>query len=526
MLDLLIQNGTVYDGTGKAGVRRNIGVQDGKIVSVGGGELPEAREVMNAEGLAVSPGFIDCHTHSDAQIFLGDARRTAKLLQGNTTEIAGQCGSSRAPFLPDAPFDSPETRRVLAASTVFPSYRDFKDAVGKLDIGTNQLCFFGHKAIRSSILGMETRPATPNELDRMKALVDECMEEGAPGMSTGLVYAPSCYSTEEELVELLKEVGKYGGMYTTHIRGEGDTVLDAIAEAIRIGEKAGVPVNISHFKCMFPQNYDKADRMLEMVDEANARGVSVSMDAYPYTATSAGSTSALPPSFLSMGIPALSEWMGTKEGVAALREAVEHPTEVWENPIRNIGAKNFLITRASVTMEAVGKRVSEYAEMKGLDEIEAFADLFHRNRCDMTDIRFTMKEENLEKIYRHPCCLVGSDGLYAGGTMLAHPRAFATFPRYLGRYVREKKVLPLEEAIHRLTGQAAERYRLKDRGFIRDGYVADITVFDPDTVMDHATYENPFLLNTGIRRVLVAGRTRVLEGQPVGVENGVLLSWK
>lgn len=344
-------------------------------------------------------------------------------------------------------------------------------------------------------------------------------------MSTGLVYAPSCYGTEEELVELLRVVGRYGGMYTTHIRGEADTVVEALEEALRIGERAGVPVNISHLKAMFPQNYHKVDVMLEMIDDANARGADVTMDAYPYDATSSPAASALPPSFLSRGIPAVSDFLGTREGVEALREAVTHPTEDWENPIKNIGAENFIITRAPVTTEAQGMRVSEYAEMKGLDDIEAFADLYSRNRCDMTDVRFNMLEENVEKIYRHPKCLVGSDGLYYGGGELAHPRAFATFPRYLGRFIREKGVLSLAEGIRRLTGQAAERYRIKGRGFIREGFDADITVFDPDTVIDRATYNDPFLPNVGIKYVVVNGQIRVADGVLTGDGNGKFITW-
>ena len=525
MLDILIKNGTVYDGSGSEGGRKNVGVLDGKIVFPAGEELPEAKKVIDAEGLAVAPGFIDAHSHSDGQIYT-EPSRMSKLLQGNTTEIAGQCGSSRMPWLPDAPFDSEETKDLFVSSHDYPSYAAYKADMRKRKFGTNQMCFTGHRSIRASILGMQLRPATATELDRMKGLLAECMEEGSPGMSTGLVYAPSCYSTEEELVELLKVVARYGGIYTTHIRGEGDTVLEALEEAIRIGEKAGVSVNISHFKAMFPQNFDKVDRMLELVDEANRRGNSVTMDAYPYTATSAGTKSALPPSFLSMGIPALSEWLGTKEGVDALRKAVTEQTEVWENPIKNIGAKNFLITDAAVTKEVVGRRVSDYAAMKGLDEVEAFADLFSKNRCRMTDIRFTMLEENLEKIYRHPCCMVGTDGMYAGGKGLAHPRSFATFPRYLGRYIREKKVLSLAEGIRRMTGMTAERYHVKDRGFIREGYAADLTIFDPETVIDGATYENPFLPNKGILYVTVGGELRVENGTPVGEDCGAFLTWR
>ncbi len=523
MLDILIKNGTVYDGSGAAGEVRDVGVLNGKIVFPEKGCAAGAKKEIDASGLAVSPGFIDVHTHADEQIYCEPSRKS-KLLQGNTTEIAGQCSFSRAPYLEDAPFDSEETRLKITLSPTYPSFESYRKDMESRKIGTNLMSFVGHRSIRASVLGMQNRPATPDELDRMKGLLAECMESGAPGMSTGLVYAPSCYAPEEELVELLKVVGRCGGMYTTHIRGEADTVLDALAEALRIAERAEVPVNISHIKAMFPQNYHKMDEMLEMIDRANSRGMSVTTDAYPYDATSSPATSALPPSFLARGIPALSEFLGTKEGVEALRRAVTRQTEDWEKPIKNIGAKGFFIADAAVTKEAIGKRVSEYAEMKGLDEIEAFADLYSRNRCEMVDVRFNMLEENVEKAYRHPECLVGSDGLY-NGTGLAHPRAFATFPRYLGRFIREKKVLPLAEGISRITGRAALRYRIKERGFIREGYAADITIFDPERIIERATYENPFLPNEGIRCVIVNGQVRAFEGSLTGEENGTFLTW-
>ena len=524
MLDILIKNGTVYDGTGSEGVRRDVGIKDGVIVFPDT-EAAEAEKVVDASGFAVTPGFIDVHTHADEQIY-GEPSRASKLLQGGTTEIAGMCSFSRAPYLEDAPFDSEETSLRIALEPTFPSYAAYRAHMDERELGTNMLCFVGHRAIRASVLGMQSRPATAAELDRMKGLLAECMEEGAPGMSTGLVYAPSCYGTEDELIELLRVVGRYGGMYTTHIRGEADTVVDALAEALRIGEAAGVPINVSHLKAMFPQNYDKADRMLEMIDEANARGADVTFDAYPYAATSSPTMSALPPSFLTDGIPALCERLATKEGVEALREAVTHPTELWENPIGNIGVENFLITKAPGTPEAVGKRVSEYAKMRGLDGVSAFAEIYSLSRGDVTDVRFNMSEENVAKIYTHPKCLVGSDGLYYGGAELAHPRAFATFPRYLGRFIRERKVLPLAEGIHRLTGQAAERYHIDRRGFIREGYFADITVFDPDTVADRATYEDPFAPNVGIKCVIVNGKIAADDGALTGEKNGAFLTWK
>lgn len=526
MLDLLIKNGTIYDGTGAEGRKGALGIRNGRIILLPDGELPEAKEVFDATGLAVSPGFIDVHSHSDAQVLPGlDSERGSKLLQGNTTEIAGQCGSSRFPFLPDMPADE-ETRKWVMGKFHFLSYAEFADFMNSISFGTNQMCFTGHKALRSSVAGMSNLPLTPAELEREKAILEETMRSGSLGMTTGLVYAPSCYSTEEELVELLKVVARYGGIYSTHLRGEGDTVLEAAAEAIRLGEKAGVPVNISHFKQIFPQNYAKVDRMLEMVDEANRRGMSVTFDAYPYTATSSNTASALPPSYLSKGIPALVERLSTKEGVEELRKDVYEPTETWENPIKNIGAENFLIVSAPSTPEAVGKRVSEYALMHGLDEIEAFADLYVRNRCGTTDCRFNINEDNLEKIYRHPCCMVGSDGLFAGVNPVTHPRAFGTFPRYLGRFIREKKVLPLPEAIRRLTGMAAERYHVPERGFLKDGYVADVTVFNPDTVIDRATYEKPNLENEGIELVIVNGEIRVRHGVLEGKSNGQFLTRK
>lgn len=522
MFDLLIKNANVYDGSGKDAERLSVAVIDGKIAAIAPEISGEAKEVIDANGLALTPGFIDAHTHSDRQIFNAEPTRESKLLQGVTTEVGGNCGSSLAPFVNEAGLDDATISGIMG-NTLFPSYAAYAEEMNKTHFGCNQIALVGQKQIRASVMGVSTREANDKERGRMKELMEECMQTGAIGMSTGLVYAPSCYSSEEEIVDLLKVVAKYDGIYSTHVRGEGDTVVESIEEAIRIAKKAGVALNISHLKAMFPQNYHKVDQILEIIDREKAAGLDISFDVYPYVATSSNTTSALPHHYLSMGAPKLIEFLGSKEGVEKLRHDVETGEGMLENPLKFIGGEGFLFTKAAETPEIVGKRLSELAAERGKDIIETLCEIFHDNHLAIGDCRFTMSEDNLVKEFAHPLCMVGTDALYYGGPKTVHPRAFGTFPRYLGRYIREKKALPLKEAVHRLTGMPAKRYGIANKGLIKVGYDADITIFNPDTIIDGATFENPALPNVGIEYVISGGMVAVKNNTLVAVPYGKLI---
>ena len=515
MLDHLIRNAAVYDVSGAPPEKRDVGILNGKLVLEG---LPgaEAKEMTDAKGLALSPGFIDSHSHSDHR-FTRDPLLGCKLRQGITTEITGCCGSSAFPALSKNPEEK------VQKTYTNTSFRDFETMFSygnTAPVGTNLYATAGHGRLRSQVIGPANRPATPDELETMKDLLRQAMEQGAMGLSTGLAYTPGMFAPEDEIVQLLKVVAEYGGIYTTHIRSESDFVEESVDEAIRQAEAAGVSLQISHLKAMYPKNWHKMDKLLERITRARAGGMDIAFDIYPYNACSTYTASCLPPSVQAMGYDAYAPFLKTKEGIEITKEKILHPTEVFENPLLALGGEKILIVKAQETPEAIGKTIREYGDLYGLDDIEACIDLILRNKAAVFDVRFAMREDNLTEAIRHPLCLVGTDGVYSGYESSTHPRAIGTFPRYLGRYVRDKALLPFEEGIHRITGAAAERFGLRNKGFIREGFDADLVLFDPETILDGATYSNPLAPNQGIETVYVGGKAAVRKNELTGVTNG------
>ena len=527
MNDVLFRKVLIYDGSGAEPQIGDVSVKDGKIAAVSK-EIPERHALtVEGNGLALAPGFIDAHSHSDYQV-RHDPGRDCRLRQGITTEVAGQCGSSRGPAAqPVHPVYERHMQVTTGAETVefYPTYDALLKSISDVRPGTNLMVFAGHSVIRGSVMGLEDRPATAKELDAMKALVENAMQQGAPGYSTGLVYSPSQYAPTEELVELAKVVAKYDGIYTSHMRGEGDHLLESVKELIRIAKEAGVRANISHFKVMMEQNRPLLEQSIELIEQANAEGCDITFDVYPYTATSAGFLSVLPPSYLTRGADWLIEELSTPEGVERLREAIYHPTEKWENSLLNAGFDKNMLVICNRTPEYIGKTYRDIAAEKGISEVEALAWVITQNLASGQDVRFLMNEEDVKRLYRHPLCMVGTDGLYTGREKLSHPRSWGTMPRYLGRYVRDEKLLPFAEGIRRVTGMPADRYRLKGKGYIREGFDADLVLFDPERILDHAEYTDPFKPNDGIEMVFVAGEAAVVRDQPTGVRNGRVLRY-
>ena len=528
MNDVLFKNVKMYDGSGAAAQMCDVSVSEDKIAAVApAGSIKEYHaSVIDGTGLSLAPGFIDAHSHSDTQVLI-DPGRDCKLRQGVTTEIAGQCGASRGPTAdPVNPVYLKHVQTTNSSKTVlFRTYDDMMAAIAAVRPANNQMSFVGHNNIRGSVMGMENRPATAKELDAMKDLVDGAMKMGAPGYSTGLVYSPSQYGSTEELIELAKVVAKYNGIYTTHMRGEGAHLYESVKEAVRIAREAGVRTNISHLKVMMQKNRPLLKQSLALIEQANAEGCEIFFDVYPYTASSAGFLSTLPPSYLSHGIDWLVEELSTPEGVKRLEEAIMHPTEAWENILLNNGFDKDLLVTGRNLEDAVGKTYHQYAQERGMSDVAAFADMIVRSHGAGVDVRFLMDEEDIEMLYGHPLCMVGSDGVYAGQGNLTHPRAFATFTRYLGRYIREKKILPFEEGIHRITGMTADRYHIKNKGYIRVGYDADLVLFDDAHIIDHADYTDPFKPNEGIEMVFVGGQAAVANDRLTGVRNGKIVRY-
>lgn len=521
MYDLVFRSIEIMDGTGGAPYTADVAVKNGKIAAIGTVDARGKAEYTGA-GLTLAPGFVDVHTHSDRHLF-DDPSRLCKLTQGVTTEIGGQCGSSRAPMADPVNRVYAEYMKSTNAGTLHRTYQDLLDAQADKRPGCHQLTFVGHNALRGSVMGMEDREPTTRELEQMKALLDQAMQQGAPGFTTGLVYAPCCYAKAEEIIELCKVVSKYNGIYSTHMRSEADHLLDSVAETIRIAREAGVQTNISHLKVMFEKNRHLLPKALEMIDRANAEGCRLTFDVYPYDACSASFLSTLPPSYLSHGIDWLMAELSSPEGVARLEKAIMEPTEVWENPLLNAGFDKDMLAVGANTPDAVGKTYHQYAVEKGISDVEAYAHIIVTNKGAGQDIRFLMFDEDLALLYKHPACMVGTDGLYSGTQTCTHPRGLATFPRYLARFVREQKILPPEQAIRRMTGLPADTYRLARKGYIKEGYDADLVLFNKDTIQDHATYTEPFLPNEGIKAVFVLGQAAVVDNIPTGTYNGTIL---
>ncbi len=526
--DLVFRHAEIFDGSGGPALIGDLAVQNGKIAEIG--EIgTRGVEELDCGGLSLSPGFIDVHTHSDSQL-LSDPSRLCKLMQGVTYEIGGQCGWSRGPAAEEIPAAGYEYLKSANNGgwplTLYPSYHELLEAISSYPLGAHQMVFVGHHLLRASTVGMEDRPPSDRELSRMKELLKGAMAEGAPGFSTGLVYAPGCYSRTEELIELAKVAARYDGIYTTHLRDEADRLPEAVEEAVRIAKETGIRVNISHLKVMYRRNLPKLEQAVEIIDRACSEGCRITFDVYPYEASSATLLSTLPPSYLSHDMDWLTDELSSSEGIRRLDLAIREPTEEWENPLLNIGYDHDLIVWARNTRDAAGKTIHDYALEKGLSDVEAYALLIRDNRGAVTDIRFTMFTESLLYLYRHPLAMLGTDGLYAGGGHISHPRAFASFPRYLGRLVREQQILPFPEAIRRITGMPADTYCLTGKGYIRQGYDADLVLFDRETIRDQATYAEPFLPNKGIEAVFVSGQAAVVNNRPTGVLNGKVYTRK
>ena len=519
MYDLLIKNAHIYDGTGKPSYYGNVAVSDGKIVAVSSEPLGSAKEILDADGLALAPGFIDSHSHSDSCLY-ADPHRVHVLRMGVTTEIAGQCGSSRSPAMDTM---SEQTAQFLRSkhAPFYNSMREQIEAMETWEIGPNQRYFTGHNLIRGGTMQLEARHATNDEITLMQEAIRKSIQEGSAGVSTGLSYVPGIYSNTAELTEMGRAAGQCGGIYVTHSRSESMGLFDSVAECIRIAQEGNVPVNISHFKCVGKPFWERCEDALKMIDDAVDKGLDITLDAYPYIAASTTTLSAIPPKFLDKGAVAFAKSLEDPEIVEAIRKEIyEINDPSWDNSMFYVGLDNFLIVWAEQTPWAVGKTYAQVAQELGMAPFDAVVFLLKANYGTVYECRFSMCEENVETILKHPKCMVGSDGIYMPGDLSCHPRAMGTFPRYLGRYIREKKILSREEGIHRITGMPAKRYGLKNKGEIREGYDADMVLFDYDTIIDQADFMNPFKANVGIYRVYMVGELVLNENEPTGVWKG------
>lgn len=502
--DTIIRNGVIYNGELRAPVKGDIAIKGGRVAAIGDIGTGADR-VIDAGGRVVSPGFIDIHTHTDANMMeapLGDS----KIYQGVTLDIGGNCG--------DSPFPS---KRWESKESFFSDY-------SKQQRGINYGTLVGQGSVRSHFVGDNNVPASKEQLVAMVSYMESQMEQGAVGLSCGLEYVPGSYAPEGEIAELCKAVARHNGLFAIHMRNEDDRVELALAEAIRIARDSGVRLQISHLKAQNAANWHKGPMLLKMIDEARSSGVDIAFDRYPYIAFSTGMSTFIP----------LNERQGSRDEIIARLESPEISQKIGEYARSRFerlgGPQNIVITgcKREKNKRFIGMNVAEASKLTGTEAWEFVRQLLIDERVSVDIIGFAMTEENVSMFLSHPLGMPASDGsVYspAGklGESMPHPRSYGTMPRFFGKYVREQRLMNLETAVHKATALPASRLALKDRGLLIPGYRADIVVFDPDTIIDNATFADPHKFASGIEHVFVNGIWTIKNGKASGEMGGALI---
>lgn len=532
-IELLIKNGCLIDGTGNPYYKADIGISNGQIILIDRNiDQSGAQQIINADGLIVSPGFFDTHSHDDLYLLINPVC-DEKILQGVTTNIIGNCGFSLVPISDDYKGDIEDALRVMGGRNMPEGYlkiHSFDGYLKKLEAlkpGINVLPLVGHSTIRIAVLGSANRAPTDSELERMEELVSNAMRDGAFGLSTGLIYAPGNYAKTDEIIELAKVASQFNGIYVSHIRSEGDTVFPAITEAIKIGEEANLPVHISHHKVIGKKNWGRSVETLKMMMEARARGVEITCDQYPYRAGSTFLAAVLPPSILSDGPEGYPQKLKNPKIRDAVITEIERGEEgQWENLIKGAGFENIVIAMSLSHHEYIGKSIDEIAKMGNKSPYDVIFDLVVEEKRGTVAVLFMMNDEDINRIIQSPITMIGTDGIPGFGVSRVHPRLTGTFPKILGRYVREKGVLSPEEAIRKMTSLPAQTFRVKKKGLLKEGFDADIVIFNPKTIIDKSTYEDPKQKPEGINYVLVNGEIAAKDGEVTGATSGKVLRYR
>ena len=495
--DILIKNGRIVDGSGNSWFYGDVAIRKGKITDIGNLEHIKAKQVIDAEKQIIAPGFIDVHTHIE-----GDEKKTPTaenfIHDGVTTVITGNCGSSNV------------------------DVKDYFRMLDSLKVSINVATFIGHNDVREAVMGTANREPSPDELERMEMLVEKGMLDGAVGFSTGLIYIPGTYAKTDEVIALAKAASKYRGTYTSHIRSESQQVFEAINEALNVGRQAQMPVQISHFKIGKPY-WGRSDSTLGMIKKAREAGLDVTIDQYPYTASSTTLNSVIPSWVLANGLDSINY---------RINDPVIHKKIVEEMIIdmekrQRSSFEYAVVSNFRSDTSYNGKSISEINVLLGRkatvpDEIETILDLTKKGGASM--VFHSMDEADVENIMDYPFTMVASDsGIREFGAGVPHPRGYGSNARVLAKYVRERKVLGLEDAIRRMTSLPAQKFGFKNRGLLREGMAADIIIFDPETVQDQSTYEKPHAYSTGIQYVIVNGKITLKQMQHTGVRNGKIL---
>ena len=526
---LLVRGGTVVDGTGAPPVVADVAVEGERIAAVGAGLPGEGVPTIDASDKLVAPGFIDIHSHSD--FFLFDCPSAeSKVRQGVTTEVVGMCGFSPAPLVP-ARRDALERVSDALGSrlrTRWTGFDEYLERLGERPLAVNVVPFVGHGALRLATVGTENRTASAAELSSMQDLLRAALDAGAFGFSTGLVYPPGAYADTDELVALARSMAARAGLYFTHIRGEAQTLERAIEEAIEIGRRAGVGVEIAHLKAAGRESWPRFTHAVELIDDARRRSCDVSADVYPYNAGSTMMIDMLPGWVLQGGVADLARRLHDPGVRMRLQVECRRGADRWCSGGGIVAWDDIMIATCSDPRLA-GMSIAELAAREKCSGADAMLDLLEREEGAVSMVRFNQSEQNVVQAIEHPAVMIGSDSiaLTAGSGPhpgCPHPRTYGTFPRVLGHYVRERKILGWEEAVHKMTGMTADRLGLSQRGFVRPGCFADLVVFDPVTVKDEATYHDPHRHPTGIPHVVVNGEVVVGEGEMRSISPGRILS--
>jgi N-acyl-D-amino-acid deacylase len=519
----LIRNTQILDGSGAPAFRADILLKGDQIAAIAaslhavGATVADDTTVVDGTGLTATPGFIDMHSHSDFTLPI-NPRAESKIRQGVTTEVIGMCGASPAPLNAETKEQARAGRPELPWT--WESFAEYLDYLRQTGISVNVVPLVGHGTIRSLVVGPDDRAPSAKELEEMKRQVAQAMDEGAWGLSSGLIYPPSAYATTDELIALSRVPAARGGFYFSHIRNENESLLDAVSEAIAIGEQAGLPVQIAHFKAMQPQNWHLIDDALALLVEARARGVDVAADRYPYIASSTSLRASLPNWAHDGGLEALLQRLADPETRARILDGPLPRGRRWDTVV---------VAHAPDYPEWEGRSVADIAAQRGANASETALDMLLEAKGRVSVVHFAMEEEGLKRTLRHPCVMVGSDGSALApygplGEGKAHPRSYGTFVRVLGKYAREEETLTLPEAVAKMTGIPAARLGLSDRGLLEVGRKADLVLLNPKTVIDRATFTEPYQYPEGIAYVFVNGTAVVTPEGHTGALPGAILT--
>lgn len=541
MYDLLIKGGRIIDGSGNPWIRADIGIIDGRISDIlrVQSSAAAAREEIDARGMVVCPGFIDIHSHSDF-VLLVNPMAESKVRQGVTTEVIGNCGDSAAPAEGEAAESARKTLAELGIELDWSSFSEYLQHLERMGVSVNVATLVGHGTVRKSVMGYENRPPKEGEMEEMRYLVAEAMEAGAFGLSSGLVYPPGRFAETWELIELCRVVAEYGGFYATHVRGERETLIEAVLEAVEIGERAGIPVQISHHPAKIGA-WGRSRETLRIIDEARARGLDITFDLHAYLAGSTGVSALLPPWAQEGGAERMMERLGNPNirrriMMDMLEERVPGPGPcglvkrgMWDRIILSSCRRN---------RDLIGRSIDEIARLKGIDPFEAYFRLLIEEETSGSIIGYYYNEEDIRTVLRHPSSMIGSDGYAlapygALGRGMMHPRSYGAFPMIIRKYVRGMgnedlrdtggRIITLEEAVRKMASLPAQRVGLLDRGLLKVGMWADIIILDPERVRDRATYLDPYQYPEGIEYVIVNGGVVVRRGMHTGALPGKIL---